>query len=334
MNLREQNLFAKSQIGDQQMWDAHGTRFINMAYREIARQLIIPRLNSGAPVDLIPVSGETQQFYLPYDHSKVISFVDQTGRSLDPILSQDVKQFNEYNSLGTFVQFFEHNGVNQSPLAESGATPITIGIPNRSKTVTASAAVFTAAMEGEWLLPLARNTTAGAGNPEDYGYLIDTFNSTTSLTLSLHFRGVLSDGGTTGDLTTSYFEVRPKNTPIVFIWGDPGASSTISITYQRVPSKLANDEDVPEEPRLAEAIVHKAIEMAGIAYRQGFMVQTAKGRFMEAMAGFQTVKDFDKELIHNFLTANPNARSYSMISGQHLSGSMGGMDFSGGRVNY
>jgi hypothetical protein len=341
MNLREQKLFAKSQVGDQQLIDAHFVRWINLAYREIARQVIIPRLNNGNQVTLVVVPGSTQRFFLPYDFSKVISFQDQNFRSLDPILSEDVRQFGEYNSFGTFAQFFEHNGVNQTPLLDSGSTPDTIGIPNRSTTVTASSAIFTDAHVGEWLLPTARNTTTGAGNPEDYAYQILSTSGTVAVpaltcTISVPFRGVLSDGGSSGDLTTSYFEIRPRNTPIIRIWGDPGSTTgvAIKVEYQRVPLKLANDEDIPEEPRLAEAIVHKAMQMAGIAYRQGFMVQAAKDMVMNSLSSFQTVKDFDKQLIHNFLTANPNSRGYSQISGRHLGGNLSQFSWAPGTINY
>ncbi len=329
MNLREQKLLAKSIIRDTSLIDAHYVRWANEAYRTLTRKLIIPRLNNGAIVALIPVAGSTQNFYLPYDHSRTINFQDSTGRNLDPIPSEDVQAFGEYNSFGSYVAFYELLGANVTPLAESGATPITIGITNRSKTVTASAPIFTAAMVGEWLLPTGRNTAGGASNPEDYGYRIAAFTSTTVVTLERPFRGVLSDAGTTGDLTTGYFEVRPQNQPIARIWGDPGAAGTISIAYQRNPSKMANDEDTPEETRLSEAIVHSAIGMAGWAYKDAFTVKVARDAIADAYSSFQTVKDFDMKLVRNFITGNPNSRSYSQIAGNRL-----GTRNPYGRVNY
>lgn len=332
MNLREMKRYAISLVRDQQMIDAHFVRWINFAYREFARQLIVPRLNSGDQIDLTIVPGSTNKYFLPYDYSKTIAFCDGTGRSLDPIKSEDVRQFGEYNTFGAFVQFFEQSQANFTPLADSGVTPITIGIPNRSRTVTASASIFTVDMIGEWLLPTARNTAAAASNPEDYAYLISGFTSDTIVTIQRPFRGVLSDAGNTGDLTTGYFEVRPNNTPIIRIWGAPSSdapATVIKIEYQRVPSKLANDEDIPEEPRLSEAIVHKAIEKAGLAYRQGFVVQTGMKIVQESVAAFQTVEQFDKLLIHNFLTSNPMVRGYSQIGGRHISSSMMDRDSSG-----
>jgi hypothetical protein len=130
----------------------------------------------------------------------------------------------------------------------------------------------------------------------------------------------MSDGGTVGNITTSYFEIRPRNTPIIRIWGDPGSSTTetIKVEYQRKPSKLANDEDIMEEPRLAHAVVFQAIKLAGWAYKQTFSVSTSEKAILEALSSFQASKDFDKQLIHNFLTSNPMNRGYSQISGRHM----------------
>lgn len=280
---------------------------------------------------LTAVSGSTQRFVLPYDYAAVIAFVDGNGRSLDPIPSMDVRQFGEYNSFGSFVAFFENNAPVGTPLTDSGSTPITIGIPNRSTTVTASAAVFTSSHVGEWLLPIDRNTASTFSSPEDYGYRIASLTDSTHVELERPFRGVLSDAGTVGDLTTSYFEIRPRQTKTVRIWGDPGSTSTIKLEYQRTPSKLANFEDIPEEPRLSEALVYSAIQLAGISYREAFIVKTANDKIAQALSGFRSVKDRDRELVHNFLTSNPMARGYSQISGNH----MGSADrYSGGSIRY
>lgn len=315
------------------MIDAHFNRWINIAYREMARQYIIPRLHSGNPVALTIVPGSTQRYFLPYDFSRAIAFFDSNNRSLDVIPNEDVRQFGEYNSFGSFVQYYEYHGVNQTVLADSGATPITIGVANRDTTVTASGAVFTSAMVGEYLLPLARNTATGLGNPEDYAYKIASFTSTTVVVLATPFRGVLADAGTVSDLVTSYFQVRPIGTPIIRIWGDPGASTTptINLEYQKVPAKLANDEDSPEEDRLSEALVYKAIDLAGWAYLNAFMVKKAQEVIANSLGAFQTVKDFDRKLIHNFLQSNPMARSYSMLAGQRMGM---GWDYSFGSVKY
>lgn len=318
---------AFSIINDQQKLDAHFLRWINIAHRQMTRDLLIPSLNCGDPVDLVAVTGSTQKYYLPYDFNSIIAVIDENGRSLDPIPSMDVSQFGEYNSFGSFACFYEKSSSNVTPLAESGSTPVLIGIPNRSSTVTATGGTpFTAAMAGEYILPVARNTTAGAGNPEDYAYRIATFTSTTVVVLERTFRGVLSNAGDVSDLTTGYFEVRPRNTKIITIWGDPGSSAVISIKYQRVPSKLANDEDIPEDPTMSEAIVYKAIELAGWSYQNGFHAKKAPIAIAEATSQFKTAKDRDKELQHNFLTSNPNNRSYSQIGGIRL----GGQDRLGG----
>lgn len=328
MNVREMNIYARSIVRDQQLLGAHFLRWINLAYREIAREYVIPRLKNGEPVTLVAVSGSTQQYYLPYDFSRVISFFDSNGRSLDPLRSEDVRQYGEYNTLGTFVAFYEYSGVNQTPLLQSGVAPNTISITNRGTTVTASAAVFLDAHVGEWLLPLDRNTAATPSNPEDYAYKIASKTSTTVVELTLPFRGVLSDAGVVGNLATSYFEVRPRGTPIMKIWGDPGAAATVKTEYQRIPSKLANNEDIPEDPRLSEAIVHRAIEMAGWSYKEGYNVKKAQQAVMTSLAAYQTTKDFDKLLIHNFVQSNPNGRSHSMLGGRHM-GSWNSFESSG-----
>lgn len=326
-------LFARSIIRDAQLLEAFFLRWINIAHRQISREYIIPALNNGDPVALTPiaVSNTNQKFYLPYDFSAVISFQDQTSRSLDPILSLDVRQYGEYNSFGTFVAFYEYCSSNITPLADSGNTPITLAITNRSTTATASAAVFASTHVGEWLLPLERNTVAGLGNPEDYAYLISAFTSTTVVTLARPFRGVLNDDGSVSNLATSYFEVRPRNTRIVRVWGQPGSTTTINLEYQRKPSKLANDEDVPEDERLSEAIVLKAIELAGWAYQNAFHAKKSPAELARALAGYVLVSERDKLLIHNFITSNPNNRSYSQLGGGHM-GQMDRYDTSG--INY
>lgn len=326
MNVREQKIFARSIVRDSQFLDAHFLRFLNLAYRDVARQYIIPRLNAGDAVTLGAVSGSTQKYYLPYDFERTIAFFDSNNRSLDVIPSEDVHQWGEYNSFGSFVQFYEFTSVNVSPLVSSGSTPNTISITNRGTTVTCSAAVFTDEHVGEWLLPTGQNSTASSANPEDYGYLISATTGTvavpvTTCTIARPFRGVIADTGTVGDLTTGYFEILPRNTPIIRIWGtntNITTAPTIQCEYQRKPSKLANDEDIPEESRLSEALVYMAIKMAGWAYREAFVVKTSDQTIQSALASFQTVKDFDKNLVHNFLVGNPNGRSYSQISGMRM----------------
>lgn len=326
MNVHEMALYAKSLIRDAQLIDAHFERWLNMAYRQIASDLIIPRLHSGDQVELVQVTDSTNQFYCPYDYQRTISFVDENARSLDPILSKDLRQFGEYNTLGTFVQFYEHASVNITPLYNSFGASVTCTMNNRSLTVTASSAIFTSAHVGEWLLPIDRNSTAGSSNPEDYGYLIASTAGTvavpsTTCTLARPFRGATSDGGVVGNVTTGYFEIRPRNTPIIRIWGDPGTTDTnitINMEYQRIPSKLANDEDVPEEPRLCAAMVHQAIQSAGWAYQNAFTVKQGEMMIAKALSEFKSSKEFDRELVHNFLVANPMSRSYSMVSGRHM----------------
>lgn len=317
MDVRSMRTMAFSIVRDSNLLDAHFLRWLNMAYRQMSREYIIPALAHGDQLPLVVVTGSTQKFYLPYDFSAIISMTDQNERSLDPIPSLDVRQYGEYNSFGSFVAFYEYCSSNVTPLADSGSSPITISINNRSKTVTASAPVFTTAdeMEGEFLLPLNRNSTAGAASTEDYGYRINTFTSTTVVELERSFRGVISNSGSVGDLTTGYFEVRPKNTKIIRIWGDPAADDTINLEYQRIPSMLSNDEDIPEEPRLCEAMVYKAIDLAGWAYQNAFHAKKAPAVIQEALSQFRTVAERDRLLIHNFITSNPNNRSYSQIGG-------------------
>ena len=329
-------ILAKSLVRESVYMDAHFLRFLNAAYREVSRLYVIPRLNNGESIELVEVTGSTQEFYLPYDHSRIISFRDSTGRSLDVLPSEDVRQFNEYNALGAFVAFYEYYGVNDTPLYNSASASVTCGIPNRSTTVTASSAIFTDAHVGEWLLPLDRNTSSSSSNPEDYGYLISATSGTTAVptttcTISRPFRGVISDAGSVGDMTTAYFEIRPRGCPMVRIWGNASAAPTIYAEYQRVPSKLANNEDIPEEPRICEALVYKSIQMAGWAFRETYMVKTAQERVLEALAGFQKSKDFDKRLIHNFLTANPQGRSYTQIGGRRMGQ---GWAYSHGSIRY
>jgi hypothetical protein len=108
----------------------------------------------------------------------------------------------------------------------------------------------------------------------------------------------------------------------VRIWGDPGAEDTISLEYQRKPSKLANPEDVPEDERISEALVYMAIDLAGWAYQNGFHAKKAQVAIAQALGQFQSVKDRDRELVRNFFTSNPTNRSYSEIGGIH----MGNMD--------
>lgn len=327
MNLAQMKIFARSLIRDKALIDAHFIRWVNVAYKTIARSLVIPRLNAGDPVVLVAVSGSTQKFYLPYDFQKTIAFFDSTGRSLDIMLSEDVRQFGEYNSFGSFVQFYEFTSANITPLYDSIAQGTTLSITNKSTTATASSAIFTSAHVGEWLLPLDVNTTAGASNPEDFGYLIASTTGTVAVpsatcVLARPFRGTLSDGGTVGDLATARFEIRPRNVPICRIWGDPGSSSpsaVINIEYQRNPSKLANDEDTPEEDRLSEAIVYSAINLAGWAYQNAFQVQNAAKAISESTASFVHSKDFDRLLIRNFMTSNPMIRQYSQgVVGRHM----------------
>ncbi len=333
-------MLCKSLVKDSQMIDAHYNRWVNFCYREVARKFIIPRLNNGNQVALtlvtdtaIASSTQTNAYFLPYDFSKTIAFFDSTGRSLDPIKSSDVRAFGEFNTFGGFAQFFEQNLASFNALVDPGSAT-TISISNRGTTVTASGAIFTSAHVGQWLLPLARNTSASAGNPENYSYLIASTAGTvlspsTACVLTRPFRGVTSDSGSTGDLTTGYFQIRPVNTPIIRIWGDPGATGyTPYIEYQRTPSKLANPEDVPEDPRVAEALVHMVIAKAGFAYRDSFMSQNAAHLIADSLSDFKTVKDWDKELIHNFLTANPQCRSYSQTAGRHM-GQSGGISYRG-----
>lgn len=339
MNKKEMMMFARSIVRDTQFLDAHFIRYLNMAYRDVARQYIIPRLNAGDPVELNAVSGSTQEYYLPYDFCSTIGFTDSSGRTLDVLPSSDRVQFNEYDALGSFVQFYEFASSNITPLLDSGSTPNTISITNRSTTVTCTASVFTEAHIGQWLLPLARNTTSGAGNPEDYAYLIDDTAGTTALptatcTLARPFRGVLLDSGSVDNLSTGYFEVLPRNTPIVRIWGNNTQDSTaptINCEYQRVPSKLANDEDVPEEQRLSEALVYMAIQMAGWAYREAFSVKAANQMISTTLSNFQTAKDFDKNLVRNYIVGNPNGRSYSQIAGMRMGH---GYAFRGNNIRY
>lgn len=330
MNVAEMKILARTLVREHQFIDAHFIRFLNLAYREFARGFIIPRLNAGPAVTLPQISGETQRFMLPYDHSRVISFFDANNRSLDVLPSEDVRQYGEYNSLGSFVQFYEYTFASIAPLYDSAAVTVTLGISNRGVTATASSPIFTSAHVGEWLLPINRNSVAGSSNPEDCAYLISATAGTVAApsatcTLARPFRGVLSDAGTVSDLTTGYFEIRPRNTPIIRIWGDPGSSNTatISAEYQRVPSKLANPEDVPEESRLCEAMVFKAIMLAGIVFKEPFLVKTSTEKISESLSVFQTTKDFDKNLIHNFISGNPMSRSHGMLAGRHLGGDLG-----------
>lgn len=342
MNVREMRILARSIIRENQIIDSHLIRYLNLAYREISRSIIVNRLNAGEPVELVGVTSQTQSFYLPYDFSRVISFFDSNNRSLDILPSEDVRQMNEYNALGTFVQFYEYKSANISPLYDSYAATVTCGISNRGTTVTASSAVFTDAHIGEWLLPIANNSTAGAGNPEDYAYLIsDTAGTTaapsTTCTLARPFRGVISDSGTVSDLTTGYFEIRPRNTPIIKIWGtNSDTAPTIYCEYQRVPSKLANDEDIMEEPRLAEAVVFKAVLMAGWAFREENVFKMADAKIRESTDAFEKSKNFDMKLIHNFIVGNPMARSHGMISGLRVGGGPGGAGwaYSHGSIRY
>lgn len=323
MNVHQMKIFARSLVRDDQLLDAHFLRWLNVAYRELASLIIVPKLNNGDPVELIPVDDSTQKFYCPYDYGRTISFTDDNDRSLDILLSEDVRQYGEYNSFGSFVQFYEHCSANITPLYNSVDASVTLAITNRSTTATASSAIFTDEHIGEWLLPIDRNSTAGAANPEDYGYLISNTSGTvavptTTCTLERPFRGTLSEAGTVGSLSTSYFEIRPRNTPMIRIWGDPGSAETISMEYQRIPTKLANDEDIPEEPRLSHAMVYKAIQLAGWSYKQTFSVKSAENAIATALASFTSSKDFDKQLIRNYLTANPMNRGYSQISGMHM----------------
>lgn len=322
MNVGEMRVFARSLVRDNQFLTAHFVRFLNMAYRQVASEYMIPRLYSGDQVVLSAVSGSTNQFYLPYDFQRTISFVDPTGRSLDPIKSEDVRQFGEYNTFGSFVQFYECNSVSIDALYDSFTASVTCTIVNGSKTVTASSAVFTSAHPDEWLLPL--NRISGNPNPDDFAYKIASTSGTvavpvTTCTLERPFKGTLSDAGTVGNFTAGYFQIRPQNTPIIRIWGDPGDDEEISIEYQRVPTKLSNEYDAPEDVRLSMVLVYKAIELAGVAYQNGFMVKKSMNDVAQTLSQYQTSKDFDKHLIHNFLTTNPNVRGYSQnVVGRHI----------------
>jgi hypothetical protein len=331
------SIMAKSLLRDNQMVDAHLLRWINAAYRMFCREYVIPRLNNGDQVELVQISGSTQNFLVPYDFIRPIAFTDSTGRHMDVLPSEDVRQFGEYNTFGSFVQFYEYNAVNLAPLYDSFANSVTLGIPNRSKIATASASIFTDEHVGEWLLPIDRNTQAGVGNPEDYAYRIASTAGTVAVpsatcTLEKAFRGVLTDSGTVTDLTTGYFYIRPPNQPILRIWGDPGAAAiTLYAEYQRQPSKLANAEDIPEEPRLGEAIVYQAIDLGGWAYREAFTARKALTAIADALSGYRKSRDFDQKMVHNFLIGNPNARSYAQVAGNR----MGGMDrYSATGINY
>lgn len=332
MNVQQMRILARSLTRDWSLLEAHFLRFINLAYTEFARQLIIPKLNSGEPVELSLVSTtvpdtSSARFVLPYDFCRSIAFFDGNKRSMDVFPSEDVRQVNEYDGLGSFTQFYEHTSAIITPLYDSVSAGTTVAITNRSTTATASSAIFTDAHVGEWLLPINLNTTATAGNPEDYAYRIASTTGTvaspsTTCTLERPFRGVLTDSGSITDLSTSRFEIRPRNSPVIRIWGKTGTNPSVTIysEYQRTPSKLANPEDIPEEPRLCEAIVFRAIMLAGVAFREAFLVKSAEAKIAESLSAFQTAKDFDRMLIRNFVIGNPNSRSHGEYGGMRMGG--------------
>lgn len=329
---------ARSLVRDDQGLDVNFLRYINLAYREIARQYIIPRLNAGESVALSAISTtDTQLFYLPYDFCRPLSFTDSNNRSLDVLRSEDARQVGEYNSMGTFVQFYEYRSVSVTPLYDSNANSVTCGIVNRSTTVTASAAAFdntaAATHTGQWLLPINRNSTTGSSNPEDYAYKISSVTNTTTAVLERPFRGVISASGTVGSLTTGYFEIRPRNTPIIRIWGNASTQPTIYCEYQRIPSKLANDEDIPEEPRLSETLVHKAVLLSGMALRNAFTVKAIESQIASTLATYQTSSEYDKHMIRNIIIGNPRYRSHSMqaFAGMHIGRTY---SYNAGRVRY
>lgn len=333
MNLREMRLLARSLVRDNVILDAHFNRWVNTAYRDISRTFIVPRLHSGDGIALEQVSGSTDKYYLPYDFERVISFYDSNGRSLDPIPSEDVQQFGEYNSFGSFVQFYEHNSNAGTALYSSVASGTTVSLTVGSTAVSVSAAVLTSAHEDEFLLPLASGTAA-VPNPENYAYKITSIDSTSTATLETPFRGATQDSGANVNITANYFEIRPQNTPILSIKGNPGSSTTytIYVKYQRKPKKLASDSDIPEDDRLAEAIVHKAISLAGMSYRSDFDVKASNANIAASLAGYQTSKDFDKMLIHNYVQGNPNVRTYGQGLGTRHMGMYS--SYSGSSIQY
>lgn len=323
-------IFCRTLVREWSLLDAHMLRFLNAAYREFARTYVIPRLSAGEPVTLNTVSdtiadGSSARYILPYDHEKCLAFFDGNGRNLDVLPSTDVRAFDEYGSLGSFVQFYEYQSGVVTPLYDSVSASVTLGIPNRSTTATASSAIFTDEHVGEWLLPIHRNTATAAANPENYAYRIASTSGTvaapsTTCTLERPFRGVLSDAGAISDLTTGYFEIRPRASPIIRIWGAQTSTDdlTIRAEYQRTPSKLANPEDIPEEPRLAEALCYKTILLSGVAFREAFQVKIAEAKIAEALGGFRSSSEFDRLQIRNFIVGNPNARSYSELGANRL----------------
>jgi len=130
-----------------------------------------------------------------------------------------------------------------------GATTI------NSTTVTSATGGFTAAMVGEYIR-IGENLGI---------YKISARTDTNTIVLTDAFRGAdLSVPSSPANLTSQYFEVRPRSTKIIAFTdesGDAISSSTVKVWYSAIPLPLYNDYDEILLPGTGDALFFYVLKM-------------------------------------------------------------------------
>jgi hypothetical protein len=300
MNLSELRTFIKMQLRENTTeLDSLIDLQINMSYRKLARMALWPSLKVD---DEQFETVTSQRFYpLPYNFERIIkdslryNTTETSSGTLVPISTGNRTQLYRAENPGS-------DAPRSASIAAAADTPLyntgTVSVTNRGTTVTGVGTTFTAAMEGEWIVFLDDSAGLVGG---DYGYEIDTFNSTTSLTLVSAYRGPT--------LTTARYQIRPTSGQrLVFdpYWipslsndvlaegslgfgmEGPNGGFDCTYAYQKRPMRLYNPEDMMEVDVLGDAVAWDVIANMAVYHDSktliGFATNEARRSLVMAKA--------------------------------------------------
>lgn len=227
---------------------------VNRAYRKLCRARTFGALVHRS--EQITTVAATMTYVLPYPLDRILddtlrydvtSTTPGTPIELREAGSSSIAVAASIYPAGAFPVVASIGRGNQSPYSD-GLTGASITIA-ANDTVTSSA-LFSSGMVGFYI---RFGTDATGRNGGDYGYLLETFNSTSSLSIAApYYRGP--------SLTNAGYEIRPATSK--WLNFDPIFTDTakvIQFDWYSKPARLYNAYDVPEVQELSDAIVYRVL---------------------------------------------------------------------------
>lgn len=234
---------------------------MNVSYKMLAKKCKPPSLRVDA--QQFATVANTQGYVAPYP---IIGFAPESFRwdvssgnpgQVIPIVAdariQRARALSSYGIAPAFVSVGP--GVLNAALYKTGTAATT----NKSAAVVGTGTTWVSATHaGKWIR-FGVDSANTANNGKDFGYLISTVNSTTSLTLATPYIGP--------NLVTASYEIQPASSNSILFDPAPASAVTCEYAWYRAPERLYNDDDVPQASELSEAIMYHCLASIGEFHR-------------------------------------------------------------------